>query len=117
MNGDWAGGSRDDKVINALIEVSGDGEKQLHVVDDPRASNTCPDSSNRTITLRRRCKSMPTNCRPAYSDIRGLLSSSDVRTLPASAGAARGAEAPLLHRIRGTSHCPDTPHPTTQTSA
>src|SRR6266545_3218417 len=36
-------------------------------------SNTSPSAVIRTSTVRRRCRSMPTNCCPAYASIRGLL--------------------------------------------
>src|SRR6266568_5815909 len=59
-----------------------------------------PSSVIRTSTLRRRCRSMPTTCRPSYAvSIGGLpfLVETDALQLPAS---AREREAPLLHRIR-----------------
>src|SRR6266704_3082556 len=58
-----------------------------------------PSSVIRTSTLRRRCRSIPTTCRPSYAvSIGGLpfLVETDALQLPAS---AREREAPLLHRI------------------
>src|SRR5207253_432733 len=57
-----------------------------------------PSASSRTITDRRRWKSIPTYCRSigASSSSRGV----GVRTPSLQRlGASRGAEAPLLHRI------------------
>src|SRR5665811_1465388 len=68
-------------------------------------SSTSPASVVRTITVLRRCRSIPTNCFPAYASIRGLLAlSHGTLTLPSiHAGRRRWEreEAPLLHHIRG----------------
>src|SRR5207248_1656759 len=37
------------------------------------ASRRCPASVTRTITERRRCRSIPTTCLPSYASTRGLL--------------------------------------------
>src|SRR4030095_9689281 len=61
-----------------------------------------PSSVIRTITLRRRCRSIPTTCRPSYASvIVGLLClvETDALHLPASARSG----GPLLHRITGLS--------------
>src|SRR5665811_1722206 len=67
-------------------------------------SSTSPASVVRTITVLRRCRSIPTNCFPAYASIRGLLAlSHGTLTLPSiHAGRRRWEreEAPLLHHIR-----------------
>ena len=70
-------------------------------------SSTSPSMLALPITLRRRCRSMPTDCCPAYSDIRApfVVESS---TPPASIGTAGGAEAPLLsssHQRGDSTHC------------
>src|SRR5664280_2183103 len=57
----------------------------------------------RTITVRRRCRSIPTNCFPAYASIRGLLALSrgtwilPIITLGGAAGAG-GGPAPSSHQ-------------------
>src|SRR6266851_1333630 len=59
-----------------------------------------PSSVIRTNTDRRRCRSMPTTCRPPYAVSIGAslyLVETDASQLPAS---AREREAPLLHRIK-----------------
>src|SRR4029077_12913138 len=65
-----------------------------------RTAESCsPDSDWRTITDRRRCRSIPTNCLPSYSSIgasRGSWSEHPQHPL----GTSRGAEAPPLHRIK-----------------
>src|SRR5258708_40224899 len=61
-------------------------------------SNLRPSSVIRTSTLRRRCRSIPTTCRPSYASvIVGLpcLVETDASQLPASARSG----GPLLHRI------------------
>src|SRR5690349_7145723 len=61
-------------------------------------SSLRPSSVIRTITLRRRCRSIPTTCRPSYASvIVGLpcLVETDASQLPASARSG----GPLLHRI------------------
>src|SRR5690349_24443622 len=62
-------------------------------------SSLRPSPVIRTITLRRRCRSIPTTCRPSYASvIVGLpcLVETDALHLPASARSG----GPLLHRIR-----------------
>src|SRR6266568_9416161 len=62
-----------------------------------------PSSVIRTSTLRRRCRSMPTTCRPSYAVSIGASLAwleTDPLHLPAS---AREREAPLLHRISRSS--------------
>ena len=47
-----------------------DLQPQRHrVVDDAHRRSCSPDSDCRTITDRRRCRSIPTNCLPSYSSI------------------------------------------------
>jgi hypothetical protein len=64
-------------------------------------SNRSPDSVIRTITDRRRCRSIPTTCRPAYSSLTGA-SFVVGREHPESASGVTGSGGPLiLHRISG----------------
>src|SRR5664280_2213110 len=67
------------------------------------ASSTSPDSVVRTITDRRRCRSIPTYCLPAYASIKGLLTLScatwtlPIITLGDATGAGEGP-APSSHQ-------------------
>ena len=66
-----------------------------------------PSSVIRTSTDRRRCKSIPTICRPSYAASTGASHRRRWRRHPEHErpGALRGAEAPLLHRIKGAAAC------------
>jgi len=70
------------------------------------ASRTSPLAVVRTITVRRRRRSIPTCCFPAYASIWGLLALlvRDLDTPKHPAGRRRWEreEAPLLHHIKGS---------------
>src|SRR5688572_8026286 len=69
-------------------------------------SRRSPASVIRTITERRRCRSIPTYCRPSYCSLTGASFVVLTVSTPSIRWNPRGAEAPLLHRIRGPFRCP-----------